>query len=82
MSLEKTEAILTKERGNQWDEQVIDAYFIARDQIREIAVHWNNDYFLQFDAKVNLAETPVNHANETRVRRAVESRRRTTPGEV
>ena len=45
MSLEKTEAILTKERGNQWDEQVIDAYFIARDQIREIAVHWNNDYF-------------------------------------
>jgi len=36
MPLEKIKEIFRRGSGNQWDKKVIDAYFIARDDIREI----------------------------------------------
>lgn len=37
MPIEKVEEIFTKGAGQQWDRAVIDAYFAARDDIREIS---------------------------------------------
>lgn len=42
MPVERAESILREGRGKQWDAAVVDAFFAARDDIREIMKNWHD----------------------------------------
>ena len=73
MSLEQTESIMQAGRGEQWDQRVIDAYFAARQDIREMCEQWRNEVMFLPASPGTIADNTLQSSEGNRVQRAVET---------